>query len=124
MYKIARQRHRARIGEHAHNLLVEYRRIAQFALVGQIDQLFIGDRIPEEERKVGSEFEIADRVSLARPQSCRNMLTPIQEKWTRQQTSDGASDTTFESAIFFAVLVIHEKLVYVLVGNRPPIRAF
>ena len=64
MNKNARQRDRTRIRQHAHDLLVEHGGVAEFGFDGEIQQFFIGNRIPEKERKVRCEFNVADRVAL------------------------------------------------------------
>ena len=88
-----------------------------------MEQLFIGDRVPEKERKVRRKFEIADRVDFTGPQPHGDALAPVQKERARQQTGDDTSDASLEAAVFQAVLVIREKLGHVVVGNRSPVCA-
>src|SRR5262249_28396934 len=95
--------------------------LAQFVFSREVEQFVIGYRIPDKERKSGREFVIVNRVTLTGPRPGRNSLGAIQEKRTRENAGDGAADTVFKAAVFYAVLVVREKLRHVLVGNRPPV---
>ena len=74
-----------RIGEHALHLPIEHRRILQLAVDRQLQQLVVRDRVPEEERQLRRQLEVADRVGLARTQPRGNVLAAIEEERARQQ---------------------------------------
>ena len=123
MDEIARQRHGTRIGQHAPDLPVEHGGLAQLAVDAELQQLLIGNRVPEEERQLRRELEIADSVGVAGTQTRRDVFATVQKERARQKTGDGAADASLEAAVLHAVLVILEQLVHVLGGNRPPVCA-
>src|SRR5262249_45025980 len=96
MYKIAPQGHGARIGEHAPNLLLEYGLVTELAFESEVEQLLIRDRVPDEEGKLGREFDIINRVYFACAQPGGHVLAAVQEEGARQNTGDGTSDAGLE----------------------------
>ena len=97
-------------------------RRAQLARDGELQQLVVGNRIPQEERQVRGELEIADRVGRTGPHTGRDTLGAIQEERARQESRDRAPHAAFEAAVLHAVVVVGEQLVDVLRGDWPAIR--
>src|SRR5262249_40269746 len=98
--------------------------IAQFAFRGDVEQFLIGNRVPEEERKVRCELEIVDRVGVTSVQSRGEVLAAIQEEGARQHARDGGANSSLEAAVFHTIVVIREKLIHILVGNRAAVGPF
>jgi hypothetical protein len=78
----------------------------QLAFTRQLQQLIVRDRVPEEERELGRQFEIADRIHLAGMQVGRNVLAAIEEERAREHPGQRASNAGFEAAVLHAVLVV------------------
>ena len=98
-------------------------RLFQLAVDGQLQQLVVGNRIPEEERQPGRELDVADGVAVARAQAGRHPLAAVEEERAGEQAGDGAADAAFEAAFLDAVLVVQEQLVDVLGGHRTAVGA-
>src|SRR4029078_326765 len=60
--KARHKRFRARIREHALDLLRDYFRLVQFFLLAQRQELIIRDAAPEEERKPRCKLQVADAI--------------------------------------------------------------
>src|SRR5580765_4227584 len=89
----------------------------------QLKQLLVGNRVPEEERQLRRELEIADGVRLARAEPRRNVLAAIQEEGARQKSGDAAADAALEASVLRALLVVRHQLFHVVGGHGTAIRA-
>ncbi len=54
-----------RVGEHALHLLLQHGGISQPALLGQVEQLIVGNAAPEEKRQSRGQLDVAHRIGLA-----------------------------------------------------------
>src|SRR5437867_3439077 len=111
MDEVARQRHGTRIGEHAPYLPVEHGGLAELPLDAELQELFVGDRVPEEERQLRRELEIANGVDCAGAQTGGDAFATVQKERTRQKTGDGAAYASLEALDLYALLVIPQKLI-------------
>ena len=64
----------ARVGQHPHHLLIEYPPIGELSVQGELGQLIIGRRRPEEEREARCQGKVAEMDRLARPDVARHPL--------------------------------------------------
>ena len=63
--EVLRKRSRSLVGEHSLHLTAKYAGLAQSTLLGDSQQFIVGNAAPQEKRQPGSQFKIADPVSLA-----------------------------------------------------------
>ena len=113
--EIARERHGTRIGQQAPYLPIEHGGRAEFPVDAELQELVIGVRVPEEERQLRSELQIADRVGGPGAQTAGDAFGTVQKERARQQTGDGAPYASLEAPVInvlHAVLVIRQKLIW------------
>src|SRR5688572_23438549 len=90
---------RARIGEQAAHLLLEDVGLVEFAALGQVEKLVVGNAAPEEERKTRREIEVADSVSGLRGDAGRILLDEKQELRIDEDAAQGCRDACFEVSL-------------------------
>src|SRR5262249_36135107 len=105
------------------DLPIEHRGILQLAVDGRLQQFVIGDRVPQEERQVGRELEVADGVRAPWFEAGWNMLGAIEEERARKRPGERAANARIEPTVLDALLVILEQFIHVLCRHRTPICA-
>ncbi len=97
-------------------------RFVQLVLLCQPQQFLIGDAAPEEERKPGGQFEIADGVDAARRGAGRLFLKPENEPRIHQNAGQRRFDSVLEAARVPAFLIKAEQRLEISVADRTPER--
>ena len=97
--EVAHQRFAARIGQHAPHLAAEDGRIRQRSALGRVEQLFIGDAAPQEERQARRELQVAERVHLSRRSAGRVLLHAQEEVRIDEQSFQRELDAGVEAAL-------------------------
>ncbi len=90
-------------------------------LLATVEQFIVGNRVPQEERKLRREFQIGDRVLVTRLQSGWNALAAIEEERAGQHSGDPFANAGFETALFHSIGVILHQLRDVVVIHRTAI---
>ena len=112
------------IGDQAPHLRLEHVRLAQLALLGETEQLVVGDARPEEERQSRRELDIADLVIGPGRHVGRVALDAEQEPGAHEHARHGRANTAVEiAAIGTRVVVERERRGDVLGVDGPAERA-
>ena len=95
---------------------------AQFAALGDIEQLVVGDAAPEEERQAGRELDVGDAVGRARRDAGRVRLDAKEELRIDQYRAEGHLDPGVEAPALLAggPVQLH-RLPEVVARDRPPV---
>ena len=96
--EVARERLGARILQHALDLL----RAARVSLpssprIGELEQLVVGNRVPEEERQLRRERDVVDGVGFAGRHAFGRHLDAIEEIRAREDAGDAAANAFLEA---------------------------
>ena len=119
--EILGQRPGARIGQHAGDLGLQHGRPGQLALLGDGDQLVVGDGAPQEEGQAGGQFHVGDAVHAARRALGRIGLAHEQEAGRHQDGLDRGADAVFEAAIGLAHGIDLHQRADIGLGHRAAI---
>ena len=114
--KSRRQRLRSRVGQHALDLPVVDRRIAQRAVAGGLEQFLIRQGRPEEERQARGEVEIGQTIELVGRR--RGLLDTEHEAGVREDPLDAEPDSLIEIAAVVARLRVEPEEVVEVVAHR------
>src|SRR6185503_9912690 len=121
--EVARERLGARVFQHARDLLAQHLLVGKLAAHGEVAQLVVRDRVPEEERQLRSERDVVDLVDVARRDAGRRSFDAIEEIRARENAGEPAADTFLEAIRSDAVAVVREQILEILFGDRPTVRA-
>ena len=112
------------VGEHAPDLLVEDRRIAQPARLRRVEQGVVGDAAPEEKGEPRGDLDVAQPVRRAQGRRRRIALDAEQEVGVDEHPLERELDAGVEAAAALAAAVEEaEEGVEVGRRHRPPIGA-
>ena len=96
--KLAIERLRSRIGQHAPDLLLEHRRLLQLALARQRQQLLVGKAAPQKERQPRRQREVVQPIRRVRRKVRRIGLDAEQELRAREDELQRRLDAAIEVA--------------------------
>src|SRR5690606_18013417 len=120
-HEVARERARARVREHALDLRLEHGVVAELAADREAEQLFVRDRVPEEERKLRRERDIVEAINLARRDAVRRRLDAIEEMRAREHARQRAAYALLEARELVPFVVVREEIDEVALRERPPV---
>ena len=121
--EIVHEPRRPPVGQHAAHLLREHGWILQLAARGDVEELVIGDALPEEERQPRGQLQIAQPIGGPWRGGGRLAFDAEQELRQRQQRFQGALDARIEVALAAAFPVDVEQRLDIALRHGPPVRA-
>src|SRR6185503_15928185 len=101
--------------QHAADLLFQHRRVFEFSLGCQGEQLLVGNGAPQEERQARGQFQVADAIGGIGRDVGRVVLDTKDEFWTGDDAADAHLDSLLESAFITASLVERQEALHVFV---------
>ena len=102
---------------------VECLRVAEPALLGGVEQHFVGRTAGKEKRESGRQVEITDAMDRSRAHSCRRALGAVEKLGARQNRRQCGTDAGVEIAVRPRSAVERERSLQVAAGHRPAIGA-
>ncbi len=116
--EVRHERRRARVGEHALDLLLDDARVAELAALGQRQQLVVGHAAPEEERQARRESVLIDGVNRTRRRIVGRRGEAIQEFRAREHDHQRVAHAGLETAGGTPGLVELERNTEIRVASR------
>src|SRR6476620_2812876 len=121
--EVVDQRFRARIGEHAADLLFESPGIFQTTLFSQLQKFIVRYAAPKEERQTRSQFEIADAIDRTGRGIFWISFDSEQKIRSNKYSLNGRSDACYKSTHGLAGFVETQQRPEVCIRHRPPVSA-